>query len=105
MRNQVERTAEKWYIQLKKTSYKYIAIYKERLDSLYSYQKELHEIIEFHREKHLYPDTVIRAIHELPLANLVEGNASILFYYQILYPTQNSNNKSGKWLPYKLDVR
>ena len=45
IRNEVERTAEKWYIELKKSAYKYIATYKERLDSLYYYQKKLHEII------------------------------------------------------------
>jgi hypothetical protein len=45
MRNQVETKAEKWYIELKKSTFKYIAIYKERIDSLFSYQKKLHEII------------------------------------------------------------
>lgn len=39
--------------------------YKERLDSLFSYQKKLNEIIEFYIHEHLYPDTVIRAIAEL----------------------------------------
>jgi IS30 family transposase len=34
IRKQVERTAEKWYIELKKSAYKYIATYKERLDSI-----------------------------------------------------------------------
>jgi transposase len=34
IRKQVESTAEKWYIELKKSSYKYIATYKERLDSI-----------------------------------------------------------------------
>ena len=45
MRNQVERKAEKWYIELRNSTFKYIAIYKERIDSLYSYQKILHGII------------------------------------------------------------
>jgi hypothetical protein len=70
IRNKVEKQAEKWYIELKQSSYKYIALYKERIDSLYSYQKRLHEIIEFYREEHVYPDTVIKAIHELHMIEL-----------------------------------
>ena len=42
MRNHVELKAEKWYIELKQSTFKYIAIYKERIDSLFSYQKKLH---------------------------------------------------------------
>ena len=45
LRNQVESKAEKWYIELRNSTFKYIAIYKERIDSLFSYQKKLHEII------------------------------------------------------------
>jgi hypothetical protein len=44
MRNQVESKAEKWYIELKKSTYKFVAVYKERIDSLFSFQKKLHEI-------------------------------------------------------------
>jgi hypothetical protein len=61
MRNQVESKAEKWYIELKRTSYKYIAIYKERLDSLFSYQKKLHQIINVTKKD----EVKIRAISEL----------------------------------------
>lgn len=46
IKNQVERNAEKWYIELKQTSYKYIALYKERLDSLFFYQNRLHHILD-----------------------------------------------------------
>jgi hypothetical protein len=41
----IERQAAKWYIELKQSQNKYIANYKERLDSLLSYQKILHGII------------------------------------------------------------
>jgi hypothetical protein len=61
MRKQVESKAEKWYIELKRTSYKYIAAYKERLDSLFSYQKKLHEII----HATMKDEVKIRAISEL----------------------------------------
>ena len=61
MRNQVESKAEKWYIELKRTSYKYIAAYKERLDSLFSYQKKLHEIM----HATMKDEVKIRAISEL----------------------------------------
>lgn len=65
IRNRIEKEAEKWYIELRDSRHKYIAIYKERIDSLSSYQRKLQDIIEFYRHDHLYPDTVIKAIAEL----------------------------------------
>ena len=44
-RNRIERSAEKWYIDLRNSAYRYLAQYKQRIDSLLSYQKTLHEII------------------------------------------------------------
>ena len=61
MRNQVELKAEKWYIELKQSTFKYIAVYKERIDSLFSYQKKLHEVIWATKK----PEVQIRAISEL----------------------------------------
>ena len=61
IRNQVESKAEKWYIELKKSTYKFVAIYKERIDSLFSYQKKLHEIIDATNK----PEVKLRAISEL----------------------------------------
>ena len=61
MRNQVETKAEKWYIELKKSTYKFVAVYKERIDSLFSYQKKLHEIISDTNK----PEVKLRAITEL----------------------------------------
>jgi hypothetical protein len=61
MRNHVELKAEKWYIELKQSTFKYIAVYKERIDSLFSYQKKLHEIISTTKK----PEVQIRAISEL----------------------------------------
>lgn len=68
IRNRIERKAEKWYIELRNSRYKYIANYKERLDSLLYYQKKLNQIIDFYMNppsQILYTDTVIRAISEL----------------------------------------
>jgi len=68
IKNQVERKAEKWYMELRQSRYKFIAIYKERIDSLFSYQKKLHQIIDFYIQppnQMLETDTVIRAISEL----------------------------------------
>ena len=45
IRNMMERQAEKWYFELRESRYKYVAMFKERIDSLLSYQKKLHEII------------------------------------------------------------
>ena len=61
MRNQVELKAEKGYIELKQSTFRYIATYKERIYSLYSYQKKLHEIISRTKK----PEIQIRAISEL----------------------------------------
>ena len=61
IRNNIEKQAEKWYIELRKSSYKYIATYKERLDSLLSYQKKLHDIISNTKKDEIK----IRAISEL----------------------------------------
>lgn len=60
-RNQIQKQAEKWYIELKQSRYKYIATYKERLDSLLSYQRRLNEIILATKKE----DTKIRGISAL----------------------------------------
>ena len=67
IKNQIERKAEKWYIGLRQSRYKYIAMYKERIDSLLSYQMKLNRIIEFYMQDSeiLYSDTIIKAISEL----------------------------------------
>lgn len=74
IKNQIEKEARKWYLELQFSRYKYLASYKERLDSLFSYQKKLNEIIEFYIHEHLYPDTVIRAIVELHSIELSISN-------------------------------
>ena len=61
IRNKIEKSAERWYIDLKQSRYKYIATYKERLDSLLSYQKLLHGIISTTKKD----EVKIRAISEL----------------------------------------
>ncbi len=60
-RNQIEKQAEKWYIELRNSAYKYLAQYKQRIDSLLSYQKTLHEIISNTNKD----EVKIRAISEL----------------------------------------
>lgn len=67
IKNQMDREAEKWYIELKKSTYRYVAVYKNRIDSLYSYQKKLNQIIDAYLRPGniIYTDTIIRAIAEL----------------------------------------
>ena len=60
-KNQVQQQAEKWYIELRESGSKYVAVYKERLDSLLSYQKKLHDIISVSEK----PEVQVRAISEL----------------------------------------
>ena len=59
--NTIEESAEKWYIELRQSRYKFIATYKERLDSLLSYQKKLNEILDCSKKE----ETKIRAITAL----------------------------------------
>jgi hypothetical protein len=61
IKNNIQKQAEKWYIELRQSRYKYIATYKQRLDSLLSYQKKLHDTI-FDTKK---DEVKIRAISEL----------------------------------------
>lgn len=67
IKNQVEEQADNWYLELRDSRYKYLALYKERLDSLMSYQKKLNQIIDayLHPGDINYTDTIIRAIAEL----------------------------------------
>ena len=62
IKNRIEQEAEKWYIGIRESGAKYIAVYKERLDSLLSYQKKLHEIIAKFESS---PEVILRAISEL----------------------------------------
>jgi hypothetical protein len=61
IRNRIEKEAEKWYIELRQSRYKFIATYKERLDSLLSYQKKLNDILTTTKKE----ETKIRAITAL----------------------------------------
>jgi hypothetical protein len=47
IRNKIEKESGKWYLELSGSRYRYLAKYKERLDSLISYQKRLNHIVEF----------------------------------------------------------
>ncbi len=65
IRNQVEKDAAKWYTELRDSGSKYVALYKERLDSLLSYKKTLNEIILYNKNKGATPEIVLKAIAEL----------------------------------------
>ena len=72
-KNEVEQEAENWYITLRESGSKYVAVYKERLDSLLSYQKKPHEIMAGSEA----PEIGIRAIVELHL--VLKCQYSLLF--------------------------
>ena len=66
----MERQAERWYFELRESRYKYVAMFKDRIDSLLSYQKKLHEIIastsiDIEGEHQPRPEVKIKAITEL----------------------------------------
>lgn len=43
IKNKVAEEAGNWYLELRESSYKTIAFYKEQIDSLLSYQKRLND--------------------------------------------------------------
>jgi hypothetical protein len=45
IRVQLEKQAEKWYVNLRDSRYRYLATYKDRIDSLFKYQNMLHQAI------------------------------------------------------------
>ena len=70
IRDRMEKHAEKWYFELRESRYRYVAMFKERIDSLLSYQKKLHEIItststDAEGEHEPRPEVKIKAISEL----------------------------------------
>ena len=68
IRNRMERRAEKWYFELRESRYRYVAMFKERIDSLLSYQRKLHDIIAISStdaEREQRPEVKIKAITEL----------------------------------------
>jgi hypothetical protein len=58
MRLQVQKDATKWYVGIRESGSKYVAIYKERLDSLLYYQKRLNEIVDSYLPEHIYPSSI-----------------------------------------------
>lgn len=120
IRRSIEKQSEKWYIELRHSRYKFIAIYKERIDSLLSYQKKLHQIIDFYIQppnQMLYTDTVIRAISELhkieisifslwkhiPDLPIDDKDTAITAAFTpqprpTTYPTIPDPNNPGRWL-------
>ena len=44
IRNNISKGAEKWYTELRKSRYLYIAHFKDRIDSIYKVQKQLWDI-------------------------------------------------------------
>lgn len=106
IRNSIEKEAEKWYIELQRSRYKYIAVYKERLDSLFSYQKKLNQIVDRYlppppntlTNTLTYPDTIIKAISELHRIEL-----SILNIFKALPHFEIANDKELEQLESELN--
>ena len=96
IKNQISKEAEKWYIELRQSTYKYIATYKERIDSLLSYQKKLHDIISNTKKD----EVKIRAISELhsiemDLFNLWKQLPDLDIVDQERESNSNSNSNSN----------
>jgi hypothetical protein len=100
MRNQMEKEAGNWYVDLRKSAYKYVAAYKQRIDSLLSYQKRLHEIISNTKKD----EVKIRAISELhsiemDIYNLWKQIPNL----EISEPEHEPEEENGKGQPMTFD--
>jgi hypothetical protein len=94
IRNDTEKDAETWYLELQRSRYKYIAIYKERLDSLLLYQKKLHDIIANTKKE----EVKIKAISELhsieiSILSLLKGLPSFKMELIELLTQSNDNDR------------
>ncbi len=102
MRNQIDKEAEKWYIDLRRSAYRYLARYKQRIDSLLSYQKTLHEFISNTKKN----EVKIRAISEL---HSIEMDIFSLWKQlpvsNIVSTVDNSENERKSTWAVKIDER
>jgi hypothetical protein len=103
IRRGTEKQAEKWYFELRESRYKYVAMFKERIDSLFSYQKKLHEIINSEEKAEIR----IRAITELhaievtlfsmwkQLPNLYVNNSIAVNYVPVAAAAESEGEEKG----------
>jgi hypothetical protein len=58
----LEKQAEKWYVDLRDSKYRYLATYKDRIDSLFKYQNMLHQAI---KNREIDKMSAIRELHSI----------------------------------------
>ncbi len=101
MRNQIDKQAEKWYIDLRNSAYRYVAQYEQRIDSLLSYQRTLHEIISNTKKD----EVKIRAISELHSIEMDIFNLwKQLPVSNIVSTVDNSENEKGKKVQWAVQI-
>jgi hypothetical protein len=74
IKNQVEKQAENWYMELKQSRYLYLAHFKERIDTLYTVEKHLWEIVNNPNENTVDRRGALAEIHktEITLCSLYD---------------------------------
>jgi hypothetical protein len=87
IRKRIEKEGKTWYEQLRQTDYKYIYIYKERIDSLNRYQRKLNEILNKEVSSDLLKIQAIKELHkiEITLAKLYDNLSNV-------FPSTSNNN-------------
>ena len=71
IRIRIERQAEKWYFELRESRYRYVAMFKDRIDSCYHIKRNCMRLLsaststDAEREHEQRPEVKIRAISEL----------------------------------------
>ena len=95
----VERKAEKWYIQLRDSRHKYLATYKDSIDSLYRYQKMLHQL--YNDKKYKDKIGIIRELHhiELSIKNIYKEvpDIGIVTEDKEIVPTTTEEPTTPEW--------
>ena len=70
-----EKTAESWYNKLRDSRYKYLATYRERIESLFRYQRVLNNIIDDPDSNDMAKIQAVSGLHriEMDLVDLYKG--------------------------------
>lgn len=96
IRNQVEQQAEEWYLELKQSRYLYLAHFKERIDTLYSVEKQLWEIANDKHNQVVDRRGALAEIHhtEKTLSSLYDISRYLTDVG--IVPIANGNGSNGK---------
>ena len=106
IRVSLEKQAEKWYINLRDSRYKYLATYKDRIDSLFKYQNMLHQAIQNKeidkmsaiKELHNLERTIKDIYKDIPQLGTVQSDVSTVSTEEESEPELESTPTEEQWV-------